>query len=83
MTKEEIMKAIESMESIDSKEFDSGRIFDLYNVEIDGIEVSVIDSDEYGKERITLTPKDGTMILKSLEDVENVELMDVSEVYGF
>lgn len=26
MTKEEIMKAIESMESIDSKEFDSGRI---------------------------------------------------------
>lgn len=83
MTKEEIMKAIESMESIDSKEFDSGRIFDLYNVEIDGIEVSVIDSDEYGKERITLTPKDGTMILKSLDGVEDVELMDVSEVYGF
>ena len=83
MTKEEIMKAIESMESIDSKEFDSGRIFDLYSVEIDGIEVSVIDSDEYGKERITLTPKDGTMILKSLDGVEDVELMDVSEVYGF
>lgn len=83
MTKEEIMKAIESMESIDSKEFDSGRIFDLYNVEIDGIEVSVIDSDEYGKERITLTPKDGTMILKSLDGVEDVDLMDVSEVYGF
>lgn len=83
MTKEEIMEAIESMESIDSKEFDSGRIFDLYNVEIDGIEVSVIDSDEYGKERITLTPKDGTMILKSLDGVEDVELMDVSEVYGF
>lgn len=83
MTKDEIMKAIESMESIDSREFDSGRIFDLYNVEIDGIKVSVIDSDEYGKERITLTPKDGTMIIKSLEDVDNVELMDVSEVYGF
>lgn len=83
MTREEIMKAIENMESIDSKEFDSGRIFDLYNVEIDGIEVTVIDSNELGKERITLTPKDGTMILKNLDGVEDVELMDVSEVYGF
>lgn len=82
MTKEEIMKAIEDADIIGSREIE-GRNYDLYNVEIDGIEVSVIDSYEYGKERITLTPKDGTMILKSLDGVEDVELMDVSEVYGF
>ena len=83
MTREDIMEAIENATAVDSKEFDSGRIFELYNVEIDGIEISVIDSDEYGKERITLTPKDGTMILKSLDGVEDVELMDITEVYGF
>ena len=82
MTKEEIMEAIEDAEAIDSREIE-GRNYDLYNVEIDGTEISVIDNDEYGKERITLTPKDGTMILKSLDSVEDVELMDVSEVYGF
>ena len=82
MTKEEIMEAIEDAEAIDSREIE-GRNYDLYNVEIDGTGISVIDNDEYGKERITLTPKDGTMILKSLDSVEDVELMDVSEVYGF
>lgn len=82
MTREEIMKAIESMESIDSREIE-GRRYDLYTIDDDGTEISVVDSDEIGKERITLTPKDGTMILKSLDGVEDVELMDVSEVYGF
>jgi hypothetical protein len=82
MTKEEIIEAVENVEAIDGRKI-GDRNYDLYNVEIDGIEVSVIDSYEYGKERITLTPKDGTMILKSLDGVEDVELMDVSEVYGF
>lgn len=82
MTKEEIIEAVENAEAIDGRKI-GGRNYDLYNIEIDGIEVSVIDSYEYGKERITLTPKDGTMILKSLDAIEDVELMDVSEVYGF
>lgn len=82
MTREDIMKAIENMESIDSREIE-GRRYDLYTIDDDGTEISVVDSDEIDKERITLTPKDGTMILKSLDGVEDVELMDVSEVYGF
>ena len=82
MTKEEIIEAVENVESIDGRKI-GDRNYDLYNVEIDGIEVSVIDSYEYGKERITLTPKDGTMILKSLDGAEDssAELREVAEVY--
>ena len=83
MTREDIMKVIESTESIDSKEFDSGRIFDLYNVEVDGVDISVIDSDELGKERITMVLKDGSRTLKNLDNIEDEDLMDISEVYGF
>ena len=83
MTREEIMEAVENAEIVDSKEFDSGRIFDLHNVEVDGVEVTVIDSDELGKERITLVLKDGSRTLKSLDNIEDEELMDISEVYGF
>jgi hypothetical protein len=83
MTREDIMEVIESTESIDSKEFDSGRIFDLYNVEVDGVDISVIDSDELGKERITMVLKDGSRTLKNLDNIEDEDLMDISEVYGF
>lgn len=44
MTREEIMKAVENAESVDSRE-DAGRKYDLYNVEVDGVDISVIDSD--------------------------------------
>lgn len=83
MTREDIMEAIESTESIDSKEFDSGRIFDLYNVEVDSVDISVIDSDEFGKERITMVLKDGSRTLKNLDNIEDEDLMNISEVYGF
>lgn len=53
MTREEIMKAVENAESVDSRE-DAGRKYDLYNVEVDGVDISAIDSDELGKERITM-----------------------------
>ena len=83
MTKEEIMEAIEDAEEvIDSREIE-GRNYDLYNVEIDGVEVSVIDNDDAGKERFTYVLKDGTQVLKNLDSVEDgsAELMDIAEVY--
>lgn len=82
MKREEIMEAIESMESIDSREIE-GRRYDLYTIDDDGTEISVIDSDEYGKERITLVLRDGTSTLKSLDNIENEDMVDISEVYGF
>lgn len=82
MTREEIMKAVENAESVDSRE-DAGRKYDLYNVEVDGVDISVIDSDELGKERITMVLKDGSRTLKKLDNIEDEDLMDISEVYGF
>lgn len=82
MTREEIMKAVENAESVDSRE-DAGRKYDLYNVEVDGVDISVIDSDELGKERITMVLKDGSRTLKNLDNIEDEDLMDISEVYGF
>lgn len=82
MTREEIMEAVENAESVDSRE-DAGRKYDLYNVEVDGVDISVIDSDEIGKERITMVLKDGSRTLKNLDNIEDEDLMDISEVYGF
>ena len=82
MTREEIMEAVENAESVDSRE-DAGRKYDLYNVEVDGVDISVIDSDELGKERITMVLKDGSRTLKNLDNIEDEDLMDISEVYGF
>ncbi len=82
MTREEIMEAVENAESVDSRE-DAGRKYDLYNVEVDGVDISVIDSDELGKERITMVLKDGSRTIKSLDNIEDEDLMDISEVYGF
>ena len=82
MTREEIMEAVENAESVDSRE-DTGRKYDLYNVEVDGVDISVIDSDELGKERITMVLKDGSRTLKNLDNIEDEDLMDISEVYGF
>lgn len=82
MTREEIMEAIENTNSVDSREI-NGRTYDLYTVEADSEEISVIDSEEYGKERITLVMKDGTKVLHSLDNLEDEDLLDVSEVYGF
>lgn len=82
MTREEIMEAVENAESVDSRE-DAGRKYHLYNVEVDGVDISVIDSDELGKERITMVLKDGSRTIKSLDNIEDEDLMDISEVYGF
>jgi len=82
MTKEEIMEAIEDAEVIDSREI-GGRRYDLYNVEIDGTEISVIDNDDANAERFTYVLNDGTQVLKNLDSVEDgtAELREVAEVY--
>lgn len=82
MTKEEIMEAIEDAEVIDSREI-GGRRYDLYNVEIDGTEISVIDNDDVNAERFTYVMSDSTQVLKNLDSVEDgtAELREVAEVY--
>lgn len=82
MTKEEIMEAIEDAEVIDSREI-GGRRYDLYNVEIDGTEISVIDNDDANAERFTYVMSDSTQVLKNLDSVEDgtAELREVAEVY--
>ena len=70
MTKEEIMEAIEDAEVIDSREI-GGRRYDLYNVEIDGTEISVIDNDDANAERFTYVMSDSTQVLKNLDSVED------------
>lgn len=82
MTKEEIMEAIEDAEVIESREI-GGRCYDLYNVEIDGTEISVIDNDDANAERFIYVLKDSTQVLKNLDSVEDgsAELMDIAEVY--
>ena len=82
MTKEEIMEAIEDAEVIDSREIE-GRNYDLYNVEINGTEISVIDNDDANAERFTYVLNDGTQALKNLDSVEDgtAELREVAEVY--
>lgn len=82
MTKEEIMEAIENTNAIDSREIE-GRNYDLYNVEVDGVEISVIDNDDAGKERFTYVLNDSTQVLKNLDAVEDgtAELREVAEVY--
>lgn len=82
MTKEEIMEAIEDAEVIDSREI-GGRRYDLYNVEIDGTEISVIDNDDANAELFTYVMSDSTQVLKNLDSVEDgtAELREVAEVY--
>ena len=82
MTKEEIMEAIEDAEVIDSRKIE-GRNYDLYNVEIDGTEISVIDNDDANAERFTYVMNDSTQVLKNLDSVEDgtAELREVTEVY--
>lgn len=82
MTKEEIMEAIEEMNPIESREVE-GRNYDLYNVEVDGVEISVIDNDDAGEERFTYVMSDSTQVLKNLDSVEDgtAELREVAEVY--
>ena len=82
MTKEEIMEAIEDAEVIDSRKI-GGRRYDLYNVEIDGTEISVIDNDDANAERFTYVMSDSTQVLKNLDSVEDgtAELREVAEVY--
>lgn len=82
MTKEEIMEAIENAEATDSREIE-GRHYDLYTIEADGNEISVIDNYDYGKERFTYVLNDSTQILKNLDTVEDgtADLRDVAEVY--
>lgn len=82
MTKEEIMEAIENAEAIDSREID-GRHYDLYTIIADGNEISVVDNDDYGKERFTYVLSDSTQVLKNLDAVEDgtAELREVAEVY--
>ena len=82
MTKDEIMEAIEDAEVIESREI-GGRCYDLYNVEIDGTEISVIDNDDANAERFTYVLNDGTQVLKNLDAVEDgsAELMDIAEMY--
>lgn len=82
MTKEEIMEAIEDAEVIESREIE-GRNYDLYNVEIDGTEISVIDNDDANAERFTYVMSDSTQVLKNLDSVEDgtAELREVAEVY--
>lgn len=82
MTKDEIMKAIEDADIIDSREIE-GRHYDLYTIEADGNEISVIDNDDANAERFTYVLNDGTQVLKNLDSVEDgtAELREVAEVY--
>ena len=82
MTKEEIMEAIENTEAIDSREIE-GRHYDLYTIEADGNEISVIDNYDCGKERFTYVMGDCTQVLNNLDAVEDgtAELYEVAEVY--
>lgn len=82
MTKEEIMKAIEDAEVIESREIE-GRHYDLYTIEADGNEISVIDNDDANAERFVYVMSDSTQVLKSLDSVEDgsAELREVAEVY--
>lgn len=83
MTRSEILKKLDETTPIGSTTLD-GRVYNLYDIEMDGVEFSVVDSYEYGDERITLVAKDGTLIIKNLMDIEkdNIELVDIAEVYG-
>lgn len=82
MTKEEIMEAIENTEAIDSREIE-GRHYDLYTIEADGNEISVVDNYDCGKERFTYVMGDCTQVLNNLDAVEDgtAELYEVAEVY--
>ncbi len=82
MTKEEIMEAIENAEAIDSREIE-GRHYDLYTIEADGNEISVVDNYDCGKERFTYVMGDCTQVLNNLDAVEDgtAELYEVAEVY--
>ena len=82
MKKEEIMEAIEDLATVDSREI-GGRHYDLYTIEADGTEVSVIDNDDANAERFTYVLADSTQVLKSLDAVEDgsAELREVAEVY--
>lgn len=81
-TREEIMEAIENANAVDSREIE-GRHYDLYTIEADGNEISVIDNYDYGKERFTYVMNDSTQVLKNLDAVEDgtAELREVAEVY--
>nr|DAN14342.1 MAG TPA: hypothetical protein [Caudoviricetes sp.] len=82
MTKEEIMEAIEDAEVIDSREI-GGRRYNLYTIDNDGTEISVIDNDDANAERFTYVLNDSTQVLKNLDSVEDgtAELREVAEVY--
>lgn len=82
MTKEEIMEAIENAEVIESREI-GGRRYDLYTIEADGVEISVIDNDDAGKERFTYVLADSTQVLANLDAIEDgtADLREVAEVY--
>lgn len=82
MTKEEIMEAIENMTAVDSREIE-GRNYDLYNVEIDGVEISVIDNDDANAERFIYVLADSTQVLANLDAIEDgtAELREIAEVY--
>lgn len=82
MTKDEIMKAVEDADIIDSREIE-GRHYDLYTIEADGNEISVIDNYDANAERFTYVMNDSTQVLKNLDSVEDgtAELREVAEVY--
>jgi hypothetical protein len=82
MTKEEIMEAIEDLAAVDSREI-GGRHYDLYTIDNDGTEISVIDNDDAGKERFAYVLNDSTQVLKNLDAVEDgtADICEVAEVY--
>ncbi len=76
MTREEIMDAMETTDWMDSR-FDGAERLYLYHID----DLSVVEWYAKSGERVVMVPKDGTITLHSLDDLDSVELVDIAEAY--
>lgn len=76
MTREEIMDAMETADWMDSR-FDGVERLYLYHID----DLSVVEWYAKSGERVVMVPKDGTITLHSLDDLDSVELVDIAEAY--
>lgn len=76
MTREEIMDAMETTDWMDSR-FDGVERLYLYHID----DLSVVEWYAKSGERVVMVPKDGTITLHSLDDLDSVELVDIAEAY--
>ena len=82
MTREEIMDAMETTDWMDSRFDGAERLYlylYLYLYHID--DLSVVEWYAKSGERVVMVPKDGTITLHSLDDLDSVELVDIAEAY--